>query len=308
MLAHYNHGLRGAESDGDQAFVKQLARKMSLEVLSGKREGISSSSSSSSSSSTSSSTLSSSSTWTALTSRPHPLTPAPPLGLMSEESSRALRYEFLARAAGRVGARYVATAHTADDQVETVLANFVRGTGLAGLAGIPRVRQLTDAATLIRPLLDVTRAEVLDYLRQIEQPFRDDSSNAKTDYTRNRIRHELLPLLARDYNPQVREAILRLSRLAGEADDEITGLAADLAAQCRAAHRGGHRNSRRAPRRRCPISSPARSCERLGVRRAGPSRRWAWPSGTASCHWPASHLPRRASSPARFVRSKWAAC
>jgi tRNA(Ile)-lysidine synthase len=125
----------------------------------------------------------------------------------------------------------VATAHTADDQVETVLANLIRGTGLAGLAGIPRVRQLTAATTLFRPLLDVTRAEVLDYLRQRDQPFREDSSNASTDYTRNRIRHELLPLLEREYNPQVREAIARLSRLAGEADDEISGLAADLAAQ-----------------------------------------------------------------------------
>ena len=125
----------------------------------------------------------------------------------------------------------MATAHTADDQVETALANFLRGTGLSGLAGIPRVRQLTVAATLIRPLLGVTRAEVVDYLRQINQPFREDASNASINYTRNRIRHELLPLLAREYNPQVRDAILRLSRLAGEADDEITGLTADLAAQ-----------------------------------------------------------------------------
>jgi tRNA(Ile)-lysidine synthase len=90
---------------------------------------------------------------------------------------------------------------------------------------------LTAAATLIRPLLDVTRAEVVDYLRQANQPFREDSSNASLDYTRNRIRHELLPLLQNTYNPQVREALLRLSRLAGEADDEITGLAAEFAAQ-----------------------------------------------------------------------------
>ncbi len=230
VLAHYNHGLRGGESDGDQALVEELGQRLGLEVIVGGRagEGVRGREGER----PTDSCLSSFSASIAVSrSQVHPLTPSPPLPLMSEESLRVLRYEFLARAAGQVGARYVATAHTADDQVETVLANFLRGTGLAGLAGIPRARQLTGAATLIRPLLDVTRAEVLDYLRQIKQPYRDDSSNARTDYTRNRIRHELLPLLARDYNPQVREAILRLSRLAGEADDEITGLAANLAAQ-----------------------------------------------------------------------------
>jgi tRNA(Ile)-lysidine synthase len=200
VLAHYNHRLRGAESDGDQDFVERLAQQLGLNAIVG--------------------------------SAPSP--PSSPSHLRqptSEESLRGLRYQFLASAASQCGARYVATGHTADDQVETVLANLLRGTGLAGLAGIPRVRQLTPAATLIRPLLDVTRAEVLEYLGQRAQPFRDDSSNARTDYTRNRIRHELLPLLAQEFNPQVREAITRLSRLAGEADDEISGLAADLAAQ-----------------------------------------------------------------------------
>jgi tRNA(Ile)-lysidine synthase len=220
VLAHFNHKMRGAESDGDQAFVEELGRGLGLEVVVGAR------STSYSYSSSSSFSFSSSSSFSSSTSTE--MTPRPPT---SEESLRSLRYQFLAESAGQVGARYVATAHTADDQVETVLANFLRGTGLAGLAGIPRTRQLTDATTLIRPLLDVTRAEVLEYLRQIGQPVREDSSNARADYTRNRIRHELLPLLAREYNPEVRAAILRLSRLAGEADDEITGLAADLAAQ-----------------------------------------------------------------------------
>jgi tRNA(Ile)-lysidine synthase len=132
-----------------------------------------------------------------------------------------MRYEFLAQTADRIGARYVATAHTADDQAETVLMNILRGTGLAGLAGIPRVRPLTEAATLIRPLLSISRALVLEYLALLGQPFREDVTNASLNYTRNRVRHELLPLLARDYNPQVREALLRLSRVAGEADDFV---------------------------------------------------------------------------------------
>jgi tRNA(Ile)-lysidine synthase len=202
VLAHFNHRLRGAESDADQAFVEQLGRELGLESIIAARRGEGQRGREGEESVSS-----------------------------SEESLRTLRYAFLSSAAGQCGARYVATAHTADDQVETVLVNLLRGTGLAGLAGIPRVRQLTDAATLIRPLLDVTRAEVLDYLNSIDQPFRQDSSNTNRDYTRNRIRHELLPLLERDYNPRVREALGRLSRLAGEADDEINGLAAELVAQ-----------------------------------------------------------------------------
>jgi tRNA(Ile)-lysidine synthase len=204
VLAHYNHGQRGAEADADQAFVEELGRGLRLEVVVGKRGRVGEGASERG---------------------------GERKNGCSEESLRLLRYEFLSSAAEQVGARYVAIAHTADDQVETVLANVLRGTGLAGLAGIPRARQLTAAATLIRPLLDVTRAEVVDYLRQANQPFREDSSNASLDYTRNRIRHELLPLLQNTYNPQVREALLRLSRLAGEADDEITGLAAEFAAQ-----------------------------------------------------------------------------
>ena len=84
-----------------------------------------------------------------------------------------------------------------------MLFNILRGTGLAGLAGILRIRKLTQAATIVRPLLDVTRGEVLDYLQSLGQPYRDDSSNRQDNYTRNRIRLQLLPLLERDFNPRV---------------------------------------------------------------------------------------------------------
>jgi tRNA(Ile)-lysidine synthase len=185
VIAHYNHRLRGAESDGDQAFVEELGRELGVEVVVGRQEGE--------------------------TERPR-----------AEERLREVRYRFLARAADEAGARYVATAHTADDQVETVLHNILRGTGLAGLAGIPRVRTLTAAATLIRPLLSVTRIEVTEYLAATSQNHREDSSNELTNYTRNRIRRELLPLLEREFNPEVRAAILRLSRIAEEADDLVS--------------------------------------------------------------------------------------
>ena len=196
VAAHFNHRLRGSDSDQDQAFVEELARERGVGLILG------------------------SATADLAAARG---------GLGLEGAARQARYEFLASAADQCGARYVATAHTADDQAETIMHHILRGTGLAGLAGIPRTRPLTPAATLIRPLLSVTRQEVLDYLQQVGRTYRDDSSNRLTDLTRNRIRLELLPLLARDFNPQVRGALLRLGRLAEEADDWLSGQATTLA-------------------------------------------------------------------------------
>jgi tRNA(Ile)-lysidine synthase len=185
VLAHFNHRLRGSDSDADQAFVEQLGGTLGLEVVVGHAG--------------SNVTRSFG-------------------GMGSEADARRERYLFLQQSAERWGARYVATAHTADDQVETILHNIVRGTGLAGLAGIPRTRRLSDAATVVRPLLDVTRAEVLAYLDSLEQPYREDATNAKLHFTRNRIRHVLLPLLEREFNPQVREALLRLAQISAQED------------------------------------------------------------------------------------------
>jgi len=138
-----------------------------------------------------------------------------------EAAARSARYEFLTRAAEQSGARYVATAHTADDQAETIMHRIVRGTGLVGLAGIPSARVLSPAVTLVRPILDFRRTEVLDYLRAIGQTFREDASNADVRWTRNRIRNELLPNLQRDYHRGAVDALLRLGRLAGEAQQVI---------------------------------------------------------------------------------------
>jgi tRNA(Ile)-lysidine synthase len=132
-----------------------------------------------------------------------------------EEAARRLRYDFLSRAAGKLGARYVATAHTADDQAETILHRIVRGTGLRGLSGMARTRTLGHVA-LIRPFLGFRRSEIESYLAELDQPFRQDASNFDCRFTRNRIRHELFPLLIREYNHQAFEAILRLSTLASE--------------------------------------------------------------------------------------------
>jgi tRNA(Ile)-lysidine synthase len=129
----------------------------------------------------------------------------------------------LEKLAGRLGARFVVTAHTADDQAETVLHRILRGTAIRGLAGMSRTRRL-GPATLLRPLLGVRRAELTAYLSDLEQPFRTDASNRDVRFTRNRIRTELLPLLAANYNRSVVDALLQLGELAGESQllvDEI---------------------------------------------------------------------------------------
>ena len=136
-----------------------------------------------------------------------------------EAAARAARYRFLAQTAGRLGARFVVTGHTADDQAETVLHRILRGTGIRGLSGIPRARRLGHAV-LLRPMLGIRRSEIVAYLDALGQPCRRDPSNADARFTRNRIR-QLLPRLQRRFNPEVVEALLRLGSLAGEAQAVI---------------------------------------------------------------------------------------
>ena len=199
VAAHFDHRLRGADSDADREFVVDLCQRRGIECHLGQ--------------------------WS-----PGDSFGRHPDGV--EAAARTARYAFLQAAAAQWGARYVATAHTADDQAETVLHHIVRGTGLAGLAGMSRARPLGEAVTLIRPLLAFRRSEVLEYLAALRQSHREDATNVDLTFTRSRIRHELLPLLARDYNPQVIDSLVRLSTLAADAQAAIDGLVADLAARC----------------------------------------------------------------------------
>jgi tRNA(Ile)-lysidine synthase len=194
-LAHFNHQLRGRESDDDQEFVMQMADGLGLPCTLG----------------------------------------APGPGQLVaggeglEAQARAARYQFLQRTAEAAGARYVVTAHTADDQAETVLHHVLRGTGLAGLTGMQRTRPLGPAATLIRPMLAISRREVLDYLSYLGQTFREDATNQDRQFMRNRIRHDLLPLLKQEYAPGVVESLLRLGKLAAAAQQVVAAAAEQLA-------------------------------------------------------------------------------
>lgn len=196
FVAHLNHALRGAEADADQAWLETLCRRLNAPLESGRTDVAEI---------------------------------AENEGDGWEAAARTARYDFLRGVAERLGARFVAVAHTADDQVETVLHRIVRGTGLAGLAGIPRVRPLAPSVTLVRPLLDVPRHEVLEYLAAIGQDYRTDVSNTDLRWTRNRLRNELLPLLRERYNTDVDSALRRLAAQAIESQQVIADLAAGLA-------------------------------------------------------------------------------
>lgn len=185
VLAHLNHGLRGAESDADEAFVADLASRLAGVELCRARLDVAAE--------------------------------AERAGANLEAAARRLRYAWLASVAREHGCLRVATGHTADDQAETVLHRLLRGAGLQGLRGIAPRRPLAPGVELVRPMLGLTRPEVLAFLRGLGQPFREDASNRDLCRTRNRIRHELLPLLAREYNPAVVSVLGRLAAQAAEA-------------------------------------------------------------------------------------------
>ena len=129
-----------------------------------------------------------------------------------EVAARRARYDFLARAARSAGASLIALAHQADDQAETVLLRLIRGTGIAGLRGMQSLSAHPSATDLwlIRPLLQVTRTEVMRYCEARQIQPRNDASNDTLEYTRNRVRHELLPLLEQ-FNPGIRAVLARLA-------------------------------------------------------------------------------------------------
>lgn len=128
-----------------------------------------------------------------------------------EEAARIARYEFLQAIAEEHGTPLIATGHYAADQAETVLHNILRGTGLRGLRGIPERRRLNESAELIRPMLRITDKAIAEYVQHRSIQFATDASNMDARFTRNRIRHDLLPQLQRDFNTQVPEALIGLA-------------------------------------------------------------------------------------------------
>ena len=181
---HVHHGLRGAEADADEAFVAALCTKLGIAL-----------------------TVTRVDTAARQTAEGEGL----------EAAARELRYGVFRRLLEAGQADLVATGHTLDDQAETVMMKLLRGAWTEGLGGIsPVLEETRGRGRIVRPCLDVRRAEVEEYLRGKGQGWREDSSNADVRLTRNRIRHELMPIL-RDFNPAIDES---LARMAGTARDE----------------------------------------------------------------------------------------
>lgn len=190
--AHLDHGLRGEDSDADAAWVENLCRRLSVDCVVERQD-----------------------VKAFQIESKHTL----------EEAARKTRYAFLEQTALTQNCTDIALAHTADDQAETILHHILRGTGLAGLRGIPREREIGSDLRLLRPLLEVRRTEIETWLNERGQDYRHDASNLDPRFTRNRIRHQLLPLLQIDFNRQVIPALLRLGQQAGEMEEALNHFA-----------------------------------------------------------------------------------
>lgn len=171
-LMHLDHGLRGKDSARDRKFAEEFAARLGVPLAS-KKIAVKKFSASSRRS--------------------------------IEDAARQLRYKALLAQARRAGCRKIATGHQLDDHVETFFLNLLRGTQLKGLAGIP-VRRKEGRVEIIRPILCLTRAEVMEYARYFRLPFRIDKTNAETEFTRNWLRKEVLPLLERR-SPRLKEHV-----------------------------------------------------------------------------------------------------
>lgn len=186
MAAHFNHKLRGKEADRDEAFVTEYCKANDIPFKSGFGDV---------------------------------KAYAVEKKLSTEEAARILRYEFLEKTAGEWGCNKIATAHNADDNAETVLLNLTRGSGAKGLCGIPPVR-----GVFIRPLLDKSREEIERYLLENNVPHVEDSTNAENEYSRNKIRHYVMPVL-REINPAFSEAVMRTTRLMRDDEECLSQMA-----------------------------------------------------------------------------------
>jgi tRNA(Ile)-lysidine synthase len=190
-VAHFNHQLRGRSSNADERLVRQTARKLGLPFVGGRAD-------------------------VRKCARVRKLS--------VEMAARKSRHAFLARTAKRLRIPSVATAHHADDQVELFFLRLLRGGGGAGLAGMKwkNPSPADPEIELVRPLLNLAKTLLLKYAVENKIQYREDTSNTAIDFERNRIRHELLPLLRRKYQPALDRVVLRIMELAG-AEAEFVG-------------------------------------------------------------------------------------
>ena len=190
-LVHLNHQLRGDAADEDERFCRSMAAALNLPIEVGTAD------------------------VRALARKQ---------GRSIEDAGRVARYAFLHEAAERLGAEAIAVGHSRDDQAETFLLRLIRGSGPRGLAGI-----LPKAGRVVRPLLDISRAELRAYVSERGIEYREDATNAYLDVPRNRVRHELIPYLEREFSPGIVDVLARESAIAREDEDRLQKEAIDFA-------------------------------------------------------------------------------
>jgi len=196
-IAHLNHDLRGKESQRDEVFVKALAQKLGLPFFCKTMDIL------------------------GLAKKEH---------LSIEEAGRNARYAFFVQIADTHGYTKIATGHNLDDNCEQVLMNLLRGSGPKGLCGIPPIR----GNRFIRPLIQRSKTQILTFLKDKNQAFVTDSSNTDESYLRNKIRHNLIPQLEQQFNPEIKASLDRLSHILRQEEDYLTDQAAKVLKRCMA--------------------------------------------------------------------------
>ncbi|HGE70414.1 TPA: tRNA lysidine(34) synthetase TilS, partial [Candidatus Poribacteria bacterium] len=186
-IAHLNHCLRGEESSADAEFVKEQAEKLHIPF-----------------------TIEKIDVKSMITNKES-----------LESGARRIRYDFYRKVMSETKADKVAQGHTADDQAETILMRLLRGSGTKGLSGIPPIRD----GIYIRPLIEISRSEVVAYLQNIGVQPRWDSSNLSTEYERNRIRHELIPLIEKRFSPNIKAILQQTAEILRSEDDFLDTIA-----------------------------------------------------------------------------------
>lgn len=176
-VAHLDHKFRGEESAADSRFCKELAEKMKLEIICEEID-----------------------------------VPkiAKDKGISPEEAARFERYDFFKRVCEAKIIKKVAVGHNRDDQAETALMRVIRGSGMAGLGGMNPVKDM-KAFKIIRPLIEISRREIEEYVKSNKLTYRHDSSNDKIVFTRNKVRRELMPYLEKNFNPNIKEVLFNMA-------------------------------------------------------------------------------------------------
>jgi tRNA(Ile)-lysidine synthase len=185
-VCHYNHNLRGKESEKDEWFVKNLCRLYNIKCITGKEK-----------------------------TKP---------AKYSEDTLRKKRYGFFLKTAKKQKCNTIATAHTFDDQVETLFLRLIRGTGISGIAGIPAVRR-ESGIKIVRPLIETKRRLIMDFLDLNKYRYRIDKTNQKGTFLRNRVRNRILPFIEQQIKTDIRKNIFYLSCIARDENDFVDGIA-----------------------------------------------------------------------------------